>query len=156
MATRQEITEAIQQGIAKVESTFGALSDKQLQTKVHDGDGGWNAKEILAHLAGRARGYELMSQLAAGGSFPAGFDGNRWNQERVAERIDHSRDELLAEFRTVHEGLAATVQTLDDAALDQTIQFGPQPIPVGEMLRRSGGLHSVAHAEEVDRALGLG
>ncbi len=156
MATKQEITDAIREGIEQVERTFGSLTDEQLQTKVHDADGGWTAKEILAHLAGRGRGYELMSSLAAGNPFPGGFDVNSWNQERVAERIANSRDDLLAEFRTTHEKLIAFVGTLDDATLDTPIQLGPQPAPLSEVLRRSGGLHSVSHAHEVDAALKLG
>jgi hypothetical protein len=48
------------------------------------------------------------------------------------------------------------VQALDDATLARAVQFGPQPIPVGEMLRRSGDPHPIANAEEVERTLGLG
>ena len=51
MATREEIIGAIQQGIATVDQTFGDLSDEQLATEVYEG--GWTAKGILAHLAGR-------------------------------------------------------------------------------------------------------
>ena len=51
MATKQEITAAIREGIEHVERTFGALTDDQLRVKVHEADGGWTAKEILAHLA---------------------------------------------------------------------------------------------------------
>ena len=64
MATKQEIIAAIREGIEQVERTFGALNDEQLRVKVHESDGGWTAKEILAHLAGRARGYETMRNLA--------------------------------------------------------------------------------------------
>lgn len=153
MATKEEITAAIREGIAQVERTFGSLTDEQLQTKIHEAEGGWTAKEILAHLAGRARGYELMAHLAAGTPLPGGMDVNHWNQERVAERINYGRDDLLAEFRAVHEQLIAYVETLDDATLNTQIQLGPQPAPLGEVLRRSGGLHSASHAREVEQAL---
>jgi hypothetical protein len=156
VAGKEEIIGAIREGMEQVERTFGALSDEQLQTRVHDGDGGWTAKEILAHLAGRARGYALMSNLAAGVPFAGGFNVQQWNQERVAERTDKSRDELLAEFLLVHENLIAFVETLDDATLAVPIQLGPQPAPLGEVLRRSGGMHSVMHAREVGEALGGG
>lgn len=156
MATKQEITAAIREGIAQVERTFGSLNEVQLQTKVHDGEGGWTAKQILAHLAGRARGYELMGALAAGNPPPGGIDFNRWNQERVDERIANSRDDLLAEFRAVHENLIAHVESLDDDLLTREIRLGPQPAPLSEVLRRSGGLHSGAHAQEVEQALKAG
>jgi hypothetical protein len=155
VATKQEIIAAIREGIAQVERTFGSLTDDQLQTRVHQSEGGWTAKEILAHLAGRARGYEMMSNLAAGNQPPAGggFDVNHWNQDRVSERIANSRDELIAEFRTTHENLLAFVETLDDATLARDVPFGPQPVPLSEILLRSGGLHSVNHSREVEQAL---
>jgi hypothetical protein len=153
VATKQEITAAIREGIAQVEKTFGSLSDDQLAVKVHESAGGWTAKEILAHLAGRALGYERMSNLAAGNP-PAGpFDVNHWNQERVDERIANSRDDLLAEFRTVHENLIAYVDTLDDATLAREISFGPQTLQLGDVLARSGGQHSINHSREVEQAL---
>jgi uncharacterized protein (TIGR03083 family) len=156
LATKLDITAAIQEGIEHVERTFGALTDDQLQVKVHESDGGWTAKEILAHLAGRARGYEMMRNLAAGSPPPGGMDFNHWNRERVAERIANSRDDLLAEFRATHDGLIAYVESLDDAALSTPITFGPQPIPLGDILLRSGGMHSVNHAREVEEALNRG
>jgi hypothetical protein len=52
--------------------------------------------------------------------------------------------------------LIAFVGTLDDATLDTPIQLGPQPAPLSEVLRRSGGLHSVSHAREVEAALKSG
>lgn len=156
MATKEEIVEAIEQGIAKVEATFGALDDERLRTAVHEGEGGWTAGEILAHLAGRGRGYAMMGGIAAGQGFPADFDPATWNRDRVAERAGKGRDELLAEFRAAHEALIAQVRGMDEDTLARSVQFGPQPITIGDMLRRSGGQHSVAHAEEVARALGLG
>ena len=156
MATKQEITAAIRAGIEQVERTFDSLTDEQLQVKVHQADGGWTAKEILAHLAGRARGYEMMRNLAAGTPPAGGLDVNHWNQERVTERINNSRDDLLAEFRTTHEGLIAFIETLDDATLDREIRLGSQPAPLGEVIRRAGGQHSVNHAREVEEALKAG
>lgn len=163
MATKGEIIESIQQGIAKVDATFGSLSDQQLRTQVHDEEEGWTAKEILAHLAGRQAGYDRMlataehpEQPAGSGTAPttpAGFNVNDWNSARVAERIDHSRDELLAEFRQVHEGLIERVRALPDDALNQTIQRGDRQIPLGDALRMGGGIHSINHAETVEQAL---
>jgi uncharacterized phage-associated protein len=47
MPNRTEIVETIQQGTAQVLRTFGSLSDEQLRTAVHAGEGGWTeASEI--------------------------------------------------------------------------------------------------------------
>ena len=157
MATKAEIIAAIREGMDRVQDTFGNLSDEQLATTVHSEEGGWSAKEILAHLAGRARGYELTFRLAEGEtpSMPGGFNVNDWNRARIDERIGQSRDELLAEFRTVHEELIARLETLPDAALGREIPRGPNVITVGEALRLGGGQHSLNHTAEVEQALGL-
>jgi hypothetical protein len=155
MATKQEIVDGIRAGMARVQQTFGTLTDGQLATKVHESDGGWTAKEILCHLAGRADVFTLLSQFAETGSFPANFDGAHWNQERVDARIGKSRDELLAEFRSVHEAWIERVGGLSDEVLAKTVQRATGPTTFGDMLRGSGGTHSINHTIEVEKALNL-
>jgi len=158
MATKQEIIEAIRSGIDRVEATFGTLTDEQLATQVHEGDSGWTAGQILAHMAGRAEGHQMLLSMATGaapGGF-GGFDVNQWNQQKVDERAERSRDELLQEFRQVHESLIQNVTELPDGAFEAML---PSPrggeIALGEMLAGSGGMHNVAHTTEVEQALGL-
>src|SRR5690242_14594360 len=79
VATKEEIIAAIRQGIERVERTFGGLTDEQLQTQVHTEESGWTARDILTHLAGRARGYEMMTGMAGATPpppRPGGFDVN--------------------------------------------------------------------------------
>lgn len=158
MATKQEIIAAIREGIERVEATYGTLTNEQLATKVHEGEGGWTARQVLAHMAGRAEGHQLLLSLATGAA-PTGFGGldvNAWNQQRVDERAERSRDELLQEFRQTHEALIENVTELPDGALETMI---PSPrggeIALGEMLAGSGGRHNVNHTVEVEQALAL-
>ena len=158
MATKEEIIAAIQQGIARVEGTFGTLTDEQLATRVHSEESGWTARDILAHLAGRGPGYDLFIRMAEGGPMPqgmGGFDVNAWNRARVEERGGESRDELLAEFRAVHEGLIARAREMPDEVLQRTIPTPRGEVALGDIMRQSGGVHSVNHTIEVERALGL-
>ena len=158
MATKEEIIATIRQGIERVERTFGTLTDEQLATQVHSEEAGWTARDILTHLAGRARGYYLTFRLAEGTPMPprpGGFDVNAWNQDRIAERAGKSRDELLAEFRQVHEDLIAKVQALPDEQLERTIPRAQGSIPISEALSGGGGRHSINHTIEVEKALGL-
>lgn len=158
MPGKQEIIAAIQEGIERAEATFGSLTDEQLAVKVHDGDGGWTAKQVLAHLAGRAAGHQLMLSLATT-TTPTdmgGFNVNDWNQSIVDERAPRSRDELLQEFRQTHEALIKSVGELPDGALEMMVpSFRGGEVALGEMLAGSGGRHSVNHAVEVEQALGL-
>ena len=156
MATKQEIIATIREGNARVMQTFGGLSDEQLNRKIYDGEHGWTAKEILAHLASRAPGYERMIGMAESGSgFPAGFNIDAYNQERVDERMGKSRDALLADFLTTHVALIERVEGLPDEMLAKTIQRPQGAVPLSDILRGSGGRHSITHAADVERALGL-
>lgn len=158
MASKQEIIAAIRGGIEHVGATFGDLTDEQLGTIVHEGDGGWTARQVLAHLAGRAAGHQMLLSMATATTPPdlSALNVNDWNQSIVDERAGRSRDELLQEFRQAHEALIESVGELPDGALEMMI---PSPrggeVALGDMLAGSGGRHSVNHTVEVEQALGL-
>ncbi len=157
MASKEEIVTAIHTGNARVAQTFGALSDAQLATPVNEGAGGWTAKQILAHLAARQSTYDLLIGMAGRErtADSGRFDIDAWNQKGVDERQDRSRDALLEEFRATHERLAERVQAMPDAELPRIVAMPRRSATLGDVLRNSGGTHSVSHAEEVEKALGL-
>jgi hypothetical protein len=157
MATQQEIIDSIEAGMRRVEATFGTLSDDQLQRKVHEGEDGWTAKEILAHLAGRKAGYDRILVNAGGGeaATTGAINVDDWNRQSVNQRIGNSRDALLAEFRDVHQDLIDRVLGLEDEQLSETIDLPRGTMAVGDVLMRSGGQHSINHTAEVEQALGL-
>jgi len=158
MASKEEIATAIHTGNTRVAHTFGALSDAQLATTVHEGAGGWTAKQALAHLAARQSTYDLLIRMAGSERAAAGsdsFDIDAWNQKGVDERQDRSRDVLLEEFRTTHERLAERVQAMSDAELSRVVPLPQGPATLGDVLHIAGGAHSVRHAEAVEKALGL-
>jgi hypothetical protein len=157
MASKADIVAAIQQGIARVEGTFGALDEARLDTRVHDGEGGWTARQVLAHLAGRAHGHDVLLRMAEAGDAPdfGAIDVNHWNQELVDARAAATRDELLAEFRAVHERLIERVEALPDEVLERQLTMPSGTFSAGDALAGSGGMHSIRHTEEVEHALGI-
>ncbi len=156
MATKQEITDTIRQGNQRVTQAFGGLTEEQLNTRVHFDDIGWTAKQLLAHLAGRAPGHARMIGMAeSGAGLPADFDLNAYNQQIVDERKDKSRDALIAEFLTVHDALIERVNGMSDDELSKTMQWRTGEIPLSDVLRGSGGQHSTNHAAEAEKVLGL-
>lgn len=157
MASKREIIAAIRQGNDRVGRTFGSLSNAQLATNVHEGEDGWTVKQILAHLAARGDTYDVLIGMAGSDRPVLGgdFDIDAWNRSQVEARRDRSRDALLDDFRAAHERLIARVQEMPDAQLQRTIVFPRGPVSLDDVLRNSGGLHSVSHAEEVEKALGL-
>lgn len=156
MPGKPEIIEAIYAGIERVDKTFGNLSDEQLATKVHDGENGWTAHQVLAHLAGRGETHAMLSKMAQGEPPPGGtFNIDEWNQRIVDERATWTRDQLLGEFREVHQGLAKRVEGMPEQMLGQEITTPRGTSTIGDVMYSSGGTHSVQHAEEVEQALGL-
>jgi catechol 2,3-dioxygenase-like lactoylglutathione lyase family enzyme len=156
MATKQEIVETIQMGNQRVMRTFSMMTDEQLNTRVHFDDIGWTAKQLLAHLAGRAPGHARMVAMAESGSgFPANFDVNGYNQAIVDERSGKSRDALLAEFLTAHDALIERVQGMSDEQLSKTLTMRGNEMALSDVLRGSGGQHSINHAAEAAKVLGI-
>jgi len=156
MATKQEITDTIRQGNQRVTQTFSGMTEEQLNTQVHFDPIGWTAMQLLAHLAGRASGHARMIGMAeSDGGFPPDFDLNAYNQEIVDARADRSRDSLIAEFLTVHEALIERVQGMSDAQLSKTLQWPTGDLALSDVLRGSGGQHSIKHAAEAEKVLGV-
>ncbi len=137
MATHAEIDGAIEQGIRAVEGTFGDLSDEQLAVQVYTDGDGWTAGQILAHLAGRKAGYDMIIEMATGQREPGfgdSMDFDAWNRRFVDERAGQSRDELIAEFKDVHQELRARVASLDESALNGTMTTPRGEITFGDLL----------------------
>jgi hypothetical protein len=157
VATHTEIIDAIHAGINRVEATFGQLDDRQLANRVHEGSNGWTAHQVLAHLAGRQATYDLLIDMASksNGATRGNFDIDSWNQRLIEERSDRSKDELLREFNSVHIRLIDRVSKLRDDQLQLAIVLPNRESKLGDVLLGSGGMHSIQHAEEVERALGI-
>jgi hypothetical protein len=154
MATRAEVVNSIRQATETVGRTCRTLAEEHLQTRVHEGEHGWTARELLAHLAGRQVVNDCPLQLASGVGAPLGGNacrGDRY-QTLVDRRLSRSRDAPLAAFQAVQEALIARAQALSDD------QFA-RPIPpqgemlLGELLGMAGGAHASHHAPDIEQAI---
>ncbi len=157
MATRAEIIDAIQAGRNRATATFSKLSEEQLQSKIHEGSEGWDARQILAHLANRQPTYDMLVSIAmdGNGTPPGGFSIDDWNQKLVEERTGRTREELLQEFQRVHNHLIERTRKLRDDQLRLPIVLPNRDTNLGDVLLGSGGMHSIQHASEVEEALGI-
>jgi hypothetical protein len=158
MTTKLEVLDAIRQGTADVLRTFGSLSDDQLCIRVHQSDGGWTAKEVLAHLAAGGEGHARLLQRAVEGGAAFGDPGDmdERNRRLVNEQLGKSRDVLLAGFHAAQDTLCRKVQELSDDALARplTLPRGGER-PLADVLIMIAGRHPSGHAQEVDRALAV-
>jgi hypothetical protein len=157
VATRAEIIDANQAGINRVISTFSQLSADQLETRVYEGDDGWTARQILAHLANRKPTYDLLISMALDGSgaAPGGFSLESWNQELVNQREGAEVDELLNELQQVHNALRERVETFREDQLNLPLVLPNRETNLGDALLGSGGMHAFQHTKDVEAALGI-
>jgi DinB superfamily len=155
VASKVEIVAMIEQGTAQVQRIFGPLSDAQLRTRIHQGEGGWTAREVLAHLAARQPINDRLLQLAAGDGMPlsGNLNADEWNQTLVDERLDKTKDTLLAEFQAVQASLIARVEAMPDHMLAKPVPLPQGEMPLGDVLGLAGGMHAGGHAQEVEQAL---
>jgi hypothetical protein len=153
--TKAEIIATIQAGTADVQRTFGPLDDAQLETPVHTGEGGWTARDLLAHLAARQPVNDRLLGLAQADAepFPSNFDPDAWNQTLVAAQASKSKEALLAQFQGVQDRLVAAAQDLPDDVLSRAIPLPMGEAPLGDVLAMAGGAHASHHAQEVAQAL---
>jgi hypothetical protein len=153
MATKQEIIETIQQGNDQIRQTFADMSENQAQTRV--GDGGWTAKEVLAHMAGRGPTYERLIERAGSNqsALSGQMDPDAWNESLVGVRRDQPLQEILREFLTVHEDVIAQVKAMSEATLAQPILLPRGEFNLGELLKLAAGNHTLNHLGEVRLAL---
>jgi hypothetical protein len=153
--TKAEIIATIQAGTDEVRRTFEPLDEAQLQTQVHTDEGGWTARDLLAHLAARQPVNDHLFGIARGDATPftGNVDAGRWNQALVDAQSSKSKEALLAQFQAVQDDLIAAVQDLPDDVLARTIPLPNGEMPLGDVLALAGGAHASHHAQEVAQAL---
>src|SRR5258708_1254238 len=73
---------------------------------IHGGEGGWNRKQMLAHIVTIDKRHGMRIRLSAGLPNESGVQDqsqlppiNDWNQEQVDARASKTVDELLSEMR---------------------------------------------------------
>ena len=157
MATRQEATETLRASVRRAEEIAARLTEADLGRTVHEG--GWNVKQVFAHLAslGAAPAFFIgMAQRPAGGGggIGEGFDVNAFNAQQVELRKDKSMAELLAEYRQGRErGIQVMESTPDEVLSKEIWNFQEGTSPVLEVIQAGAAEHDMGHLDEVEAAL---
>lgn len=155
MATKQEVLDMIRAGQEEVKKVFPGLNEEQLATRIHDEEGGWTAKEILAHLASNYDRVQSFFRPDASTETLFGDALMKWNAEQVERLSRKTVPELLDECARVHEELYKMVEQMPQEQLDQEMPWGSGPIPLSDVIFRVGGRHCVGHSQTVANGLGL-
>ena len=115
-AGKTEVVRAIRESQQEIERVALSLSESALGGGVYEA--GWNAKQLLCHLAAGGGFAAFMIGFArAPAPPPAGFDQDRWNAGEVRSREGKSLAELLDELRDNSERSIAAVEAAPDDLL---------------------------------------
>lgn len=119
--SKAQLLDALRSSEGEVVAKLGALPAEEFERGRYEG--GWNGRQILAHIASIEWTYPRLIDVAreAGGSaqrspepptrsFRGGYSD--YNQRQVDKRADASVEELLAEFR---QNRATTIAAVESA-----------------------------------------
>lgn len=123
LRTREELLAALREDAARLPEAVGALGEAELSRGVYEN--GWNARQLLAHLAAIEWTYPRLieqAEAAAGGldsSDGGTFDMDAYNERQVAKRAEVSIGDLLEEFARNRAATIDAVAAADAALLKQ-------------------------------------
>jgi pimeloyl-ACP methyl ester carboxylesterase len=121
--------------------------------RVHGDAEGWNASDLLSHLAStQAALAQVVTTPPSDDDGRAGqrFDPDRWNASQVRRRKERTPAELVEEMRS---GASALHGALMDVDLGRTTAAGTYAgLPVGEAMQRMVA-HQRAHLGDLREAL---
>jgi uncharacterized damage-inducible protein DinB len=125
--------------------------------QIHGGEGGWNRRQMLAHIATIDKRHANRIRVSLGLPNDTGVKSqselpkiNDWNQQQVDERAGASIDDLLREYRQNRADFIALVRSLspeqrERASVDRA---GTAPAPFYDWLPHVHE-HAVDHMKEV-------
>lgn len=155
VATRAELIEGMNRVVARSEALVGALSDEQWTKPAYEQ--GWNARQILAHIAAMGSispvfvGWAVNPPPApAGGG--GGPDPDAWNAQQVGAREGKTLAELLDEIRAGHQAGVKALDAVTDVQLDGTQTLLGHTDSAGNLLHFFLVEHSLAHLDDLENA----
>jgi hypothetical protein len=167
--TRAELLEELRSGRQDFLDRLGALPDDQFEQGRYEG--GWNARQILAHVASIEWTYPRLFDVArqgapdqaSGGSGgapegsskptqarPAKGGIGSYNERQVEKRAQASVAELLAEFQKNRNATIEAVEQADDALLQVHIRSaGGIPGPLARVIYYVAVVHVTGHVNDI-------
>ncbi len=159
VATRDELIQGINQVVARSEGLVDALTDEQWSKPAYEQ--GWNARQILAHIAAMGSvspvfvGWAVNPPPAPSGEGSGGGgapDPDAWNAQQVGIRNEKSLSELLAEIRSGHQTGIKALDAVSDEQLAQTRTLLGHTGPAIDLLHGFLVGHSLEHLQDLENA----
>jgi hypothetical protein len=160
VATNDEIASDIEAVLSDIERLVSSAPADRWNERAYEN--GWNARELLSHIASTSRPASFILSLAqAPASAPvpamAAFDQDAFNAQQVALRSSRSVAEVLAEISANLQQDIAQVRAADDALLEKqfTAPWGIEGT-VGDVIVASLKGHLRMHLGDLEAALAKG
>ena len=118
-------------------------------------EGGWNARQILCHIASMSgtAGFTLgIASLPSAPSLGGGFDENAFNAQLVAARESKSNGELLAEIKSNFERDIDAVRAAPDYLLQKHFRAWDVEGELGDVIVESLNGHIRMHLADLRSA----
>ncbi len=160
--TKAELLEELRSSQRDLLNRLGALPEDRFEQGRYEG--GWNARQILAHVASIEWTYPKLIDIArqgppegAGqkksggpstGTMRGGIDD--YNQRQVEKRAQASVAELLAEFKKNRDATIEAFEQADDALLQVQIRSaGGIPGPLARVVFMVAVAHVAGHVNDI-------
>ena len=157
--TKEEIIEAIDKARGEARRLASAASDSAWTSGVYEN--GWNAKQVLCHLALAANvpayliGIAQAPKSSSGDGAP-GLDVDEFNEREVARRQEKPVSEILDEIDATYETSISAVTVAPDDLLAGTMRtpWGTEGVLAALILHEDLRDHVMVHLSEMASALG--
>lgn len=156
MASRQDIVRTIKQFQSDIEEVVASMPDAAWSGTVYEN--GWNARQILSHIASTSGVAGFILNLAqapgpAGLPGAGGFDNEAFNRQQVELRSGRTVAEVLAEIRSNLQRDIGLVQATDDALINKRFKTPWETEgAVGDLIIRSFQEHLGMHLADLRSA----
>lgn len=150
MTTKQDLIDGFNMIIREGERITSTFTPEDWKKTVHDDEGGgWNRKQVYAHITSVAEIAPNMapnlSTVGEGGNAAEGLDINALNAQMVGAKEAMSEEELMAAFRKAFENLIGFTQEFPEEQLAAQTSFGSLSGTVADTVDSLLVLHALAH-----------
>jgi hypothetical protein len=154
--SKTDIIEVIRNTQDEVEKLVSSAAESAWSKPAYDQ--GWNAKQLLCHIAstsGVAGFLIMMAKSPGSGGMSADFDVDAWNVQAVAARQDKPIAEVLEEVRGNCQRDIESVQNAPDGLLAQHFRapWGVEG-PLADVIVGSIEEHLMMHVRDLAKAVG--
>ena len=154
-ASRDDIVRAIREAQKQIEGVASSLPEAAWSKGVYEQ--GWNAKQLLSHLAAGASLASVQIAIAKA-RLPgprSSFDQDAFNAVEVAARQEMPVAELLNELRNNFAQSIVAVEAAPDEILAQPSQLPDGPNgPLGDVILEAVREHTAMHLRDLHSAMG--